>query len=301
MSETAKELDQFYTNSKIAQECFDVLNETLKNVPGYNKKGIQYIEPSAGTGAFFNLLPTGTIRGINGNDVSKRLGYDLEPKADEIVECDFLQTDINDDDMVNYNQRVIIGNPPFGKKATLAIDFFNRASDWAPVIAFIIPVQFRKWSVQSKLQQEYSLVVDNNLPNDAFIFHGEPYHVNCCFQVWVKKQTPYENLRILSKPETSHADFEMWQYNNTVQAEKVFNNDFDFAVLRQGYGDYTNLISEARDCNRRKQWILFKASNALVLKRLKRMDFALLSKLNTTTPGFGKADVVNAYNDIYGP
>ena len=294
-----KELDQFYTNPRIAQECFDVLKDTLDMIPGY-KKSIQYIEPSAGTGAFFNLLPNRKIKGINGNMVKTRLGYDLEPKTTGVVKADFLLQDINDSDMIPYNRRVVIGNPPFGKRSALAIDFFNRASDWAPVIAFIIPIQFRKWSVQSKLQQEYELVVDNNLPKDAFIFNEKPYNVNCCFQIWCKKVTFLENVRLLNRPKTSHSDFEMWQYNNTEAAEKVFDNDFDFAVLRQGYGDYTKLVTSSKKCNRRKQWILFKADSKRVLKRLKNLDFVTLSKLNTTTPGFGKADVINMYNDLYG-
>lgn len=295
----AKELDQFYTNPKIAVDCITILKDTLDMIPGY-KKSIQYIEPSAGTGAFYNLFPKRKVKGINGNKVSTAIGFDLEPKANGIIKCDFLEREINDNEMLPYSRRVVLGNPPFGSRSSMAIDFFNRAADWAPVIAFIIPIQFRKWSVQSKLHQEYDLVVDKDLPNDAFIFNGKPYHVNCCFQIWCKKRTFLKNLRLTERPTTIHSDFDMWQYNNTRAAEKVFNNEFDFAVLRQGYGDYTKQVTTSKGCSRKKQWILFKANSPRVLYRLQNLDFESLSKRNTTIPGFGKADVINMYSELYG-
>ena len=85
---------------------------------------------------------------------------------------------------------------------------------------------------------------------------------------------------------------------HTPGALKVFDHDFDFAVPRQGYQDYSRRETSADRCERTKQWILFKAGTAAVLDRLLGMDFAALSQNNTITPGFGKADVVKEYTRI---
>ena len=74
-----------------------------------------------------------------------------------------------------------------------------------------------------------------------------------------------------------------------------------FAFLgRQGFGDYQQKVHHQKDCDRRKQWILFKAKDTEALSRLESLDFASLSQNNTTTPGFGKADVVKLYTSLYG-
>ena len=91
----------------------------------------------------------------------------------------------------------------------------------------------------------------------------------------------------------------MWLYNNVPSAVPVFDNDFDFAVPRQGYQDYS-LRAHIDECVLHKQWMLFKASSPVVLQRLLELDYGKLSQLNTSTPGYGKADVVAEYIRLYG-
>ncbi|NCU29434.1 hypothetical protein EOM60_02380 [Candidatus Saccharibacteria bacterium] len=50
--------------------------------------------------------------------------------------------------------------------------------------------------------------------------------------------------------------------------------------------------------DRRTQWIFFRASNNNILHNLMKLDFNKLSHKNTSTPGFGKADVVQAYEEM---
>lgn len=188
---------------------------------------------------------------------------------------------------------MIIGNPPFGKRASVAIEFFNRSSELSNSIAFIVPLQFRKWSVQSKLDPAMRLVLDVNVPEQSF--DG----IRCCFQVW-KREGSEPDLRLRSAPKNKHQDFSMWQYNNTKEASWVFNQTFDFAVPRQGYQDYTRRETDRNACERMTQWILFRATDSMVLARLMALDFETLAKKNTTTPGFGKADVVALYEEQYG-
>ena len=292
-----KDLCQFYTKPSVAVSCLQILYQILEELFVGNK--IQFIEPSAGSGSFLLQLPNKIIY-FNKKRYSSRLGFDLEPKHIEIAKLDFLKEDINDNYLVPYQYRVIVGNPPFGKRATLAIDFFNRSAKLAPIIAFIVPIQFEKWSVHSKLDENFDLIYSKILDKNSFLRYDKEYDVNCCFQIWTCKSNSFTNLRLLRKPKTEHKDFTMWQYNNTKEAEKVFKENFDFAVLRQGYGDYTKHIYDEKECDRKKQWILFKANDKTILRRLESLDYEELSKKNTTVPGFGKADVVKLYEDTYG-
>lgn len=90
----------------------------------------------------------------------------------------------------------------------------------------------------------------------------------------------------------------MWQYNRTKESEKYFDYNWDFAVLRQGYGDYNRLYTDKSTMDRKKQYIFFKTKDDITLSKLKSIDFNKLSLKNTTTPGFGKADVVEEYKNI---
>jgi hypothetical protein len=276
-----KKLDQFYTNPIIAQKCYDSLASVVKKL---KIKNHIFLEPSAGSGAFYNIMPKGSI------------GVDIDPKCDGVIKADFLKYDLK------TNKNVItLGNPPFGKRSKLAIEFFNKCANSSKIVAFIVPVQFRKWGVQKKLKADFELVYDELLPDNAFIFKGKPYEVRCCFQIWVKKDiNAYKvNLRIQTSPLIKHEDFEMWQYNNTKEAEKVFDNDFDFAVPRQGYQDYSRRETSKKDCELTKQWILFKAKNKTVLNRLIKLNYEKIAMKNTSIPGFGKADVVEEYMNLY--
>lgn len=117
------ELDKFYTKEKIAQTCIKFLEQELNPV---NPK---YIEPSAGAGVFLDFLPN-------------YIAYDIKPEHPNIKKQDYLSLNISYDKHI-----IVIGNPPFGKRSKLAVDFFNHSSLFAEAIGFIVPVSFLKWSV----------------------------------------------------------------------------------------------------------------------------------------------------------
>lgn len=271
MNKQNKELDQFFTNPVVAASC-------VANVAQYVSMDMAVLEPSAGDGAFFFEL-------------AKRypnvVGCDIDPRFNAVIKQDYLTSTFTPD--------AVIGNPPFGKRSALAIQFFNHAAKTAQVIAFIVPIQFRKWSVQSKLDKRFALVSDELLPEDSFLVDGKPYKVRCCFQVWLLDCDKNLDMRLKNAPATAHPDFTMHQYNNTQAALKVFDQEFDFAVPRQGYQDYTRKEVFVDKCERSIQWVLIKAHSEQALETLLNIDYAELAKRNTTTPGFGKADIVDAY------
>ena len=167
----------------------------------------------------------------------------------------------------------------------LAIDFFNKAAECSHTIAFIVPIQYQKWSVQSKLDKRYKLIHDVTLDPKSFLFNEKEFSARCCFQIWTIIDIPkFEDLRIKEKPKTSHPDFEIYQYNNTKEARKYF--------------DYSRKITNRAECRYNIQYVFFKAKKREVLDILKGMDFEKLSRQNTTIPGFGKADIIQEYERI---
>ncbi len=274
-------LDQYYTKSSIASWC---LSKLLADLPLVANK--HFIEPSAGNGSFYSILPN-----------YRRTGLDIQPMAPDIKQGNFLEWQPPHN---NRHQYVIIGNPPFGHRSNLAVDFFNHSAEIADTIAFIVPRQFQKYSVHSRLNRDFKLVKDYELSENSFYTSdGKNFNIRCDFQIWTRNDTAHNNLRLLTQPPTRHPDFEMYQYNNTPQALKVFHENWDFAVPRQGYEDYSRRETVAEKCERNKQWIMFKAKTRQVTKRLWDFDFVNLARKNTMIYGFGKADVVIEYNRLY--
>lgn len=275
-------LDQFYTQRQIAAHCVNSAAPHLAQLAG---KRAFFIEPSAGDGAFYNLLPP-----------RRRYGLDIQPKNAEIVADDFLASSYTPP--APPRRTIVIGNPPFGKRGALAAAFMNRAFAMADTVAFIVPVIFRKYFIHKQLPPDARWVFSLPLPRDAFRTEDKKtYAVNTEFQIWTRINGGGRDMRLHSPPPIKHPDFEMWQYNNTAAALKVFDNPFDFAVPCQGYQDYSRREQDAAACEKHKQWMLFKPHTTRAGEILRdAIDYARLSLKNTTTvPGFRKGDVVREY------
>lgn len=292
-SKANEKLDKYYTKQSVANECYLAIKQLLKQA-GKKDKDLLFIEPSAGSGVFLNAIQ------------EHKLGFDIAPTKESnhtIQQNDFLNDDLFEllDTKQLSKQLVFIGNPPFGTKSKLAIDFVNKSLGYSNIVGFIVPLQFRKWSVQSKINPNARLILDMDLQENAFEFMGKDYKVRCCFQVWALDSfsTSFDDFRLDVKPDTNHPDFEMYQYNRTEQAKKFFDYEWDFAVPRQGYLDYTTKAYSKDECDMKQQWIFFKAKNKEILEKLKQLDFTKLSKKNIGIPGFGKADVVQEFLTMF--
>ena len=286
-----KQKGQFYTKKEVAKSCTDFLFSSIESI--LPKDNVLFLEPSAGYGCFYDE--------INKRD-KNIIGFDIEPKHKEVKKIDFLSFNFfNEIEKFKNKNIIVIGNPPFGKKSKLAIDFINRSSLFSDIICFILPNQFKKYSTHSKLNKNLKLIKQFEIKKNSFYTEKEKdYDVNCVFQIWTNLKTNLKDLRIKDKPKIEHKDFKMFQYNNTKESLKIFENDFDFGIFSQGYGDYKNFITEKKNFNFKKQYLLFKAKNKKVLENLKKLDFEKLSKNNTTVPGFRKNDVVVEYIKMFG-
>ena len=111
----ARQLDQFYTDRSLADRLAGVVLARLAD-RGVAPASLPFLEPSAGEGAFVDALLTQAPQ-------ARVAGCDLDPKHPLAVRQDFFERPASPLD----ERWVVLGNPPFGKNATLAVRFFNHA------------------------------------------------------------------------------------------------------------------------------------------------------------------------------
>ena len=209
-------LDQFYTNPKYAKKCYDMIKAKIADFKSYDLE----LEPSAGDGSFYKLLSP-----------EKRYGIDLDPQCKGIVKQDFFKYRPKS----TFKKIITIGNPPFGKNASLAVKFFNHAAEFSHAIAFIVPKSFKKVSVQNKLDLKFSLLYELDCPKSSFILGGINYDVPCVFQIWVKGKKKRQKIVL----DTENDVFEFVKKNEHP----------DIAVRRVGgtAGQCTPYITNAKE------------------------------------------------------
>lgn len=167
-------LDRFYTKPSIARQCINLIDK----IEDYDV----IIEPSAGSGSFSNQI--------------KCDAYDISPQGENIITANWLELDKSK----YFDKKVLVlGNPPFGQQNSLAINFFNESATFCSTIAFILPLSFKKRSIQDKLNYEFWLEKEWVLPTNSFEFDGEEYDVPCVFQIWKRRTKKREKLKIVSK------------------------------------------------------------------------------------------------------
>jgi hypothetical protein len=176
----ARKLDQFYTTEVVAKELYDFTQ------PFLNDSKYLMVEPSAGKGAFSKLFPP------------ENLAFEIDAKCAGIIEADFLTVTLP-----TGRNICVIGNPPFGKRCSMALQFFNHAAFQSNVIAFILPKTFRKSYILNKLDRNMHLVAEKDVKPLAFIFQGKPRDVPTIFQIWERR----DYLRELEVVEIKHPDF----------------------------------------------------------------------------------------------
>lgn len=175
-----REKDQFYTKPSVANLCVKRFREVAKTL-GVNLNKYTYIEPSAGCGWFYDLLPK-----------TRRLGIDIDPRHDGLIEADYLSWRPNTED--NY---IVIGNPPFGLRGHLALQFINHSYQFADMVAFILPPLFNSDGKGSPAKRiyGYTLAHTENLPANSFTYpDGRNVNVSAIFQVYTRINVDKVNI-----------------------------------------------------------------------------------------------------------
>lgn len=172
-----KEKDQFFTSKNTAQYCYDKSIEVISGF-GVNIFDYTFIEPSAGDGSFYSLMPD-----------SQRIGIDIEPKCEGIIKFDFLLW------KPDTNKNICIGNPPFGLRGHLALKFLNHAATFSDFVCFILPQLFDsngKGSCKSRVK-ELNLIHSEVVDSSFYYPDGKNVNVNVVFQIWSKHHKIDEN------------------------------------------------------------------------------------------------------------
>lgn len=167
-------LDQFFTRPEVATACWKSLSQYMA-AQGADLNHYKFVEPSAGQGAFYDLLPK-----------KHRIGIDLVPYRREYKQQDFLSWLPKK----NGHTYACVGNPPFGYRAWLALTFLNHAARFSEYVGFIMPMAFQsrgKSNPQDRVEG-LQLVYSTPLPGDSFIgIDGKGVKVNALWQIWARK------------------------------------------------------------------------------------------------------------------
>lgn len=270
------DLDQFYTNSEVAKKCFE---EFKKNTNIVAK--VVYIEPSAGSGSFFGLLPE-----------KSRIGLDLEPKYPGILQGDFFDYNYPNIDIDNELVVVVIGNPPFGKVSSLAIKFFNHSAKFADYIAFVVPRTFKRTSVINRLDSRFHLLSNTDLPEKGCF--TPDINAKCCFQIW-KKETARRDILVLQKVCDDFAFVKYGEKDFSGQPTVPGLGNFDFAVKAFG-SNCGEIFTENLSDLRPKSYHFIKSNidTGVLISVLKSLDYSI-SKDTVRQNSLGKADLVRLY------
>ena len=251
-------IDKFYTKYNIATECINL-------IPDINSYDL-IIEPSAGNGSFSNQLNC--------------IAYDIEPENNNIIQQDwftvkpFSQTHI-----------LVVGNPPFGSRSTLAKKFIVHSRKiGAETIAFILPNTFSKISNQSKtiFPENWKLIVEHPLSDSNFIIeNNQQYFVPCSFYIWTKRDSNI-NLR---------------------QTKESLTDDFIFLSRGDPNADFSingnsGKVKEIIEITNPKAEHYIKAKNKSIeeLKQIFNiLDYARVSSVNGGNYWIGQQEILKAY------
>jgi hypothetical protein len=259
MMNNSKIFDQYYTNPEYAKYFLEQIQNKI-DLTQFDT----LLEPSAGSGAFYHQFPSWI----------EKIGIDIDPKIDNLIKMDFLQFNIQ-------NKKVItIGNPPFGKNATLAIKFFNHAAQFSQYICFIIPKTFRKNNIINRLNPQFHLIWDEDVPDNSFIFENEIYNVNCCAQIWQLKEQKREKNIILNK-----GLIEDWFEFTTFD-----KGDFEIQRVGNSAGRILDKI-----IHNTGSFYYIKSKNPETLNIFKQIDFNTCKYQTSGYPSIGKIEIISLF------
>lgn len=273
-SNSSRELDQFYTHPDVAAACMGHVRD--KVVGDFSL----WIEPSAGTGAFLDLLPYPRM----GLDLDKERRHpEIEPGIDFLEWREWRQLP---------KPVVTVGNPPFGRNASLALKFMNKAMLFSDHVCMILPRTFEKEAMQAKIDKRFKLVETYAIAPFSFVHEGKPYDVPCCFQIWSRL------------PEGVHREDDDRYLKHSGFSFVENHEEAHFAFQR--VGAKAGHVSEEGLGKSWKSHYFLRANDVTDIKSRKLM--AILRSIDWTevrartagNPSIGKAELVKAYGAIVG-
>jgi hypothetical protein len=257
-------LDQFFTRPSVAKTCWESLCKHMKKM-GADITNYKFVEPSAGKGAFYDLLPE-----------ERRVGIDVVKFRPEYIQSDFLSWEPKK----NGYSYACVGNPPFGYRAWLALAFMNHASLFSDYVAFIVPMAFQsrgKSNVQDRVKG-LKLIHSSLLPPDSFIdSNGNTAKVNALWQIWARSSN-----KKLVVPKTCNKYIDLFTVD--MRKERLCGqkrlHEADFFLQRTFYTNPPTLVTSFNEVKYVCGYgIVIKREKKKVIKILKNADWKHHSNL----------------------
>ena len=275
-------IDKYYTKSEIVDMCQTYIVSHLLS-DGKDHTNDIAIEPSAGNGSFIKCIQT------LGFAKENQILLDIEPEHPAITQSNYLVSEIGSIIGVSStNSKAppcihVIGNPPFGRQSSLAIQFIKKSCTFCNTVSFILPRSFKKESMRKCFPKHFHIVLEVDIPPNSFMVNDEEHDVPCVFQIWVKKEHP----RVMpKKPEP--VGFTFVKKNETP----------DIAFRRVGV--YAGSISREIENKSEQSHYFLKFHQELTEKKYNmftNVDFPC--KENTVGPrSISKPELIEVYNSI---
>jgi predicted RNA methylase len=253
-------IDKFYTKNDAVKQCI----KSVKKYVDINENDI-IIEPSAGNGAFIEKIKTLT---------NNYKFYDIEPENEEIIKQDFLSFNY-EKIQKKYNNIHVIGNPPFGRQSSSAIKFIKKCCQFANSISFILPKSFKKDSMKKHFLENFHLVHEINLMENAFTIDDNETNVPCVFQIW-----QYKNEKRTSIQKLKPINFEFVTKNDNpdisfrrvgVYAGKIMRDINDKSIQSHYFIKFTNGLTVNENIKKLKS-IEFNSDNTVGPKSISKQE-----------------------------
>ena len=262
-------IDKYYTKPSVVEQCIMLIKKYL-NI----SKDDLIIEPSAGNGSFIENIKS----------LSEHCNfYDLEPENNNITKQDFLELDTLQFKK-DYKQIHIIGNPPFGRQASLAIKFIKKCCVFSNSISFILPKSFKKDSMKKHFSNNFHMLYEIDLPDKSFLVNNSDCDVPCVFQIWQLNEN--EIRKKIIKIEPSGFKF----------VKKEDNPDISFRRV----GVYAGIISkEIENKSVQSHYFIKFTNNFTIDQNIKKLKDIKFDFNNTVGPkSISKPELTNEFNKL---
>lgn len=278
---SVREKDQFFTPEKTAENCIDILYNTMEE-NGIDINEYIFIEPSAGKGVFLNYLPENT------------LAFDIEKFDNRVQVQDFFTWQPEQD-----KKYIVVGNPPFGLRGQKALKFINKSLTFADFCAFILPPLFDsdgrgtpKKRINGNLLYTGQCDSKYNYPD------GTATTVATIFQIW----TSLKNLGEEIKPNEKPIGFQIYSLSDGGTPGSTRNKDklyiCDYYLPSTCFGENNvHLYDNFEDLPQRRGYGIIVSDNTL-REKIQTIDWSKISFYSTNgASNLRSSLIINAINN----
>ena len=230
---------------------------------GWLGKGSSILECAAGDGSLIKALSEEDVQ-ITAIDL---IDYGIDAEI-----CNYL-------DRPTQRHDLVFTNPPFGKMASLATAFFNKAAKDSDRIAFIVPQSFRKISIIDRLDRSFWPIIDLDLPEQSYTLpDGSRRVVKSCFQCW-------SSQKLETRPKLKSIDHSI--FFKAVTKDKARSESGAFAI--RGQGSKAGKVLEGLDHNEATTRFLVGFRD-----EIESLDLSVLAGFTAGIPSIGFAEIAHA-------